>query len=364
MAPGISIGGRSSPGYPDDGRQSPMGMTTTTIYSQTARPRAESPSLGQRMRQLGRGHKVEPVESRPAWNGASGRQTLVSPVRDDTSVAPLKVPPRSNRRPERPREASSGPETPYNSRNPAPSGARRFFSPRRGTDVDMRGKSPPHAESATQNVAQSYPSPSNTESPTNSPYQPSPSPPAASSPAPLSLPSSDKAIKRKPPPTTTHAVKPSTSSSIYSTQPEPQNPALVPQPLNTTGRPDTTLKETQGQPPSRFSITTYATSAPASPRQSDEEERPPVPEQPSVMDRRRPVRGRDGDSQGSGGAEPIVISLRSASISTPFTGMAQEAAKPSALGAVKERPSRPSSILSTAKALPPAPPEKIGRAHV
>lgn len=359
-APGMNSGGRSSPGYLEDGRQSPMGMTTTTIYSQTARPRPESPSLGQRMRQLGRGHKAEPIETRPAWNGASGRQTIVSPVRDDTNAAPLKVPPRSSKRLERPRAASTEHETLHNSRNPAPSGARRFFSPKQGIDADLRGKSSPYGRSATQNAAQSYPSPSSTNSPAESPYQPSPSPPAATSPSPLSIPSSDKAIKRKPPATATHLAKPSTSSSIYPAHPEPQNPEFVPQPLNTTRYPDTAFNEPQVQPPSRFSITTYATSAPASPRQSDEEERPPIPEQPavpSVMDRRRPICGRDSDSRGSGNAEPIKISLRSASISTPFTGMAQETFRASPLGEVKEKSSRPSSILSTTKALPPAPPE-------
>ncbi|KAF4123398.1 hypothetical protein GMORB2_6099 [Geosmithia morbida] len=49
-------------------------------------------SLGQRMRQLGGGSKPVPVHSRPAWNGASGRETVPPPVYDDPEAPPLSLP--------------------------------------------------------------------------------------------------------------------------------------------------------------------------------------------------------------------------------------------------------------------------------
>ncbi|KAK7226515.1 hypothetical protein V2G26_014518 [Clonostachys chloroleuca] len=94
-----------------------FGTTTTVMSGSQDRRQASNPntaSFGQRMRhQFGRG-KAEPIQNRPAWNGASGRETQVSPVRDDLNAAPLKIPPKSAKRNERVRTPVNLPVTDIN----------------------------------------------------------------------------------------------------------------------------------------------------------------------------------------------------------------------------------------------------------
>lgn len=71
-----------------------------------------------------------------------------------------------------------------------------------------------------------------------------------------------------------------------------------------------------------------------------------TPQLPSVMDRRRPVPG--GDSYRSASAEPVIISMGTSFLSSSTEKLDQ------LKSSVKERPV---SIMSTDKALPPAPPE-------
>lgn len=354
----------------DDGHL--YGMTTTISSSFARQSKNPSPSLGQRMRQLGRGAKPEPIDNRPAWNGASGRQTIVSPVQDDTSVAPLNIPPKSSKRAGRetqvrgktvPQPPQSSPETSKGSS--AAAAMRKFIPSRSGHTPEPHGRASPVPEPATRNAAtpvQSYPSPLQTASPgvgtQATDFQPNNNTPTAPR---LTIPNPDKAIKRKPPPssqvnTPSHAVHPSTSSSVYSTQPGANlinSPATITQPAQKTQAPD----DGWVQPPSRFSITTFATSNADSPRQSADEDRPPLPEPPqtqSVMDRRRPLRGQESPQPPD---DPVIISLKSASISNPIGLGIDKNNTPRSVAKTKDN--RPSSILSTSKELPPAPPEMV-----
>ncbi|CAI0655266.1 unnamed protein product, partial [Colletotrichum noveboracense] len=191
----------------------------------------------------------------------------------------------------------------------------------------------------------------------------------------------DKAIRRKPPPTNSqalHAPQPSYSSSVYS------EATTVP-PVSTHERsppraprsPGEALKanEPWDQPPSRFSVTTYATSAAdQTPRQSTDTAPPPVPALPSpqqqngVMNRKRPaVLG--STSNAINADKPFVISMSSPYMPSAFPDNDLPAPTRSELPSQKQpiprasnasmysTSSRPDSVWSTSKALPPPPTE-------
>ena len=140
------------------------------------------------------------------------------------------------------------------------------------------------------------------------------------------------------------------------------------------------------QPPSRFSVTTYATSTGTTPRESLDDvdsNSPPVPETPaqfreqsqpkqeSVMDRKRPVGPRDEDqASGSAGSNPIKISLKTPYMPSSYgqkhspaaldrkavaTGPVDTISTTILAAATAERPL--STASSVNKSLPVAPPE-------
>lgn len=368
-------GGRLTPTFGAPMDEGPRyGISTTITSANSHQSRTPSPSIGHRLRQLGRS-KPEPIESRPAWNGASGRQTLVDPVSDNKNVAPLAIPPKSSRRAERTKDTQARSGQPTNSRDAetshgssAAAAVRKIMPSRSGQTPEPRGQALADTGSATNSAAQSaraYPSPP-AQSPPASQSQTT-APRSQNTPAVphLSVPDPERAIKRKPPPPSqapapSHAVHPSTSSSIYSTQPGAQGLGASPFPATMTSPNPRAPDDTWVQPSSRFSITTYATSAAGSPRPSDEEDRPPVPEVPpvvSMMDRKRPpLRGNDVPH--SSEDEPLVISLKSAYVSNPSTGLGLDKMQPRG-DTDLSRNGRSTSISSTSKALPPAPPEMV-----
>ncbi|KAM0564189.1 hypothetical protein ACHAPJ_000398 [Fusarium lateritium] len=301
-----------------DKPQQTFGLTTIVTGPQTQSSGNPSPSLGQRLRKFAR-VKPEPVESRPPWNGASGRAPMIDPVRDDPAVAPLSLQRRVSKRVGL--GGGSAPET---------SGSVRRLLPSRSTQKLKEAYKTPSPEL----VSHSYPSPPSTGSP---PSQPTTSHAPAPMLSPNMMPDQLKAVRRKPSPSThDHNPHTSWSSSVYSAMTE--DTLLGSKPLLSSLEP-TNLSAPEDpwvQPTSRFSVTTCNTAAPDTPHVSDED-RPPLPDTPkqapSVMDRRRPVPGGDNFRRASN--EPIVISMKSA---TPTN-------------------ERPVSIISTDKALPPAPPE-------
>ncbi|PHH86957.1 hypothetical protein CDD83_9487 [Cordyceps sp. RAO-2017] len=70
------------------------GSSSGPMPAPTGRPTRVPPAiLGQRRRLVAQ-NKPEPIDTRPPWKGASGRSKILSPVRDDLNVAPLRLPPK------------------------------------------------------------------------------------------------------------------------------------------------------------------------------------------------------------------------------------------------------------------------------
>ncbi|KXH50732.1 hypothetical protein CSIM01_01581 [Colletotrichum simmondsii] len=355
------------------------------------------------------------IDERPPWRGASGRAPIVSPVRDTKPAAPLNIPPKSTRR------AAVGPRLPIAGVNSplspvSPSGSETsprsrtptirtvFNAPRQLTTASTASspsaaRTPPPAQSA-------YPSPPNSGAGVQSPVHATPEatndanvtkrqPPSL-----MGLPSApnahlglDKAIRRKPPPANSHALhapQPSYSSSVYSEQTvhapastheksPPRAPAAAQREAAAAAAAAAAAKPTDpwAQPPSRFSVTTYATSAdPDTPRESAESDRPPVPSLPTppqqqkdgVMNRRRPPVLKS-TSPSINPDQPIVISMSSPYMSSAFTEDTSPPPARTQLPSQKQplprtssaslysNSSRPESVWSTSKALPPPPTE-------
>ncbi|KAF9769419.1 hypothetical protein IL306_013178 [Fusarium sp. DS 682] len=310
------------PAGSSDNPQPTFGLTTVVTGPQRTSSGNPSPSLGQRIRKFARA-KPEPVETRPPWNGASGRAPMVDPVRDDLTVAPLSLQRRVSKRVGL--GGGPSPETPSGN-----AGTVRRLLPSRSTQKLNEAYKTPSPEP----VSHSYPSPPNTGSP---PSQPTITH-AAAAPMlnPNMVPDQLKAVKRKPSPST-HNPHISWSSSVYSAMTEDALPGNKPALNSIEPVKLSTPENPWAQPTSRFSVTTCNTAAPETPRLSGNESQfspPDTPkQQPSVMDRRRPVPGGDNFRRASN--VPIIISMKSASPSND----------------------RPASIISTDKALPPAPPE-------
>lgn len=344
--------------------------------------------------------------SRPGWRGASGRTAIIDPVKDDTTVAPLRVPDRSSRRVVSPASATA----------PKPSFVGNLL---------RRGQTPPVSpgigrttEVERQDTIRKV-QPSSQLSPAGPKHQaPQEDQSVPSSPARISTPSAPEraaeeltrdalasisanasttppqlagasppgkpaAIRRKPAANVGHHPQDSVSS-IYSQQSKmpPQPPAHDPN-ANTIPPSDPWV-----QPPSRFSVTTYATSADGTPRESLDDfahNHPPVPDMPSafreplqetfqpkqesVMARRRPKLATSSDTR-SIHDSPIVISLKDEFTSSPLRyGQESQAARDRkaaasgtsphpAINRARTSSERPTSSASSInKMLPPVPPE-------
>lgn len=258
---------------------------------------------------------------RPEWRGASGRASLATPLQDSLKVAPLKIPPKSDKR------TGPGPSSAAGSKTvSSPVGRSPRTEMSNGNGGATTSNTLPRTTNQTSAAGQQskFPGNARTEVYPNSPVskdhlatakhadpprapQPSftshPEPPTTTSqPQPsLQVPTNEKATKRKSIGGVSlgHKPHPSGSSSVYS-QPDffyHPPPAPAPAPV-----------DDWVQPPSRFSVTTYNTSNPTefSYRAStDDEDAPPLPPPPpistsplrpssaasgnSIMERGRPI---------------------------------------------------------------------------
>ncbi|KAI5466359.1 hypothetical protein BGZ63DRAFT_329178, partial [Mariannaea sp. PMI_226] len=326
-----------------------FGTTTSVTGPQVHRSGNPGPTLGQRMRQFTRG-KAESIENRPPWKGASGRAPMVEPVRDDLDAAPLSIqrkPTKYERRPD-----SASPET----TSAAVATVRRLMPSRSNQKLKESSKTPSPEPFSQGHASNAYPSPPYNDSPINTQSQAPIPPPHAARSAALPLrqfPDPDKAIRRKPSPSTfapAHIPQNSTSSSKYSVYTD-QSVATYAPPHLSAASPISLFSPTDPwvQPPSRFSVTTCNTVVPDSPLLVDEDA-PPLPTAPqqisSVMDRSRPVYGGER-AQTPLSSDPIVISMKSSVAASP---------KPEADKSTMDISVSQSSV---AKALPPVPPEKL-----
>ncbi|KAI3394948.1 hypothetical protein diail_2055 [Diaporthe ilicicola] len=526
-----------------------------------AAPRSAS-GVGDRMRQMGSRMGVGPgprqqqrapdsntdpgaaafTSNRPGWRGASGRTAIVEPVKDNPEVAPLKIPPRSDKR-SSPRPFGGPSPSPRSSPSPGlspggvgsrdvamssppispetqvreqdqkqqiggggvagkgpllspgslggtmantirriipssqrlPSGAAAGSGnatptgisaggPQQGYPSPPLSSSPMHAAALGQqsapvnangranyaaparvdadaaeidmhHAADTYHSPSASPSPPPPHQEPQPLSSAEPSPTASQAPIRRKQVGSGGPPSAHlhaghggahHQPKESFASSVYSQQTEDANPAQQQRPSQETASRPTPIIDIRNlpgagsadspyvQPPSRFSVTTYATSAHTStPRESLEQfdrnyyndaDAPPLPTPPkdysmnsyldaaetvrskqpkgaSVMDRSRPKTRNGTGAWDDENEAPVKISLSQPWMSTAGANSAGINAQNSPPRARKEalkgprdqasrdnrgllplrndstNTSRPASILSVDKALPAAPPE-------
>ncbi|KAK1825682.1 hypothetical protein QBC39DRAFT_270564 [Podospora conica] len=306
--------------------------------------------------------------SRPGWRGASGRTALVDPVKDEKNVAPLKVPDRNAKRVVSP-TAALAPK----------SGLSNFLRRGQTPPVSPRGEPTVAPRDTVRQVV-----PSSQIAPTeerdhrrddqkNTNAAPSPPPEgrtpdrapteitrdalasiSANSPShPLGVNQYDKStpIRRKPAATSIRAQESVTSLQLRQSDTPPAPPAHNPY-ASTVPPTDAWV-----QPPSRFSITTYATSADGTPRESLDDfahNHPPMPSMPSSFPE-TPQAPQD----------PVVISLKSDYKSAPHSrnpesqaARDRKAAANPAVARARTTVERPtSSAGSIHKMLPPVPPE-------
>ncbi|KKY31079.1 hypothetical protein UCDDA912_g08957 [Diaporthe ampelina] len=464
-------------------------------------PRSAS-GMGDRMRQMGsrmgmgpgpRGQPQHQPESntdpgaaaftsnRPGWRGASGRTAIVEPVKDNPEVAPLKIPPRSDKRSSpRPFGGPSPSPSPSPSRGLSPggvgSGDVAMSSPPISPETQVReqdqkqqigggggaGKGPllsPGSLGGTMANTIRRIIPSSQRLPTGAAAGNENASATGNSASvsqqqgyPITLVVAYVSITTASATSRTalvvivrrtlsdrvagtdskeaghrahHQPKESFASSVYSQQTEDGSHAQRQRPSDEiASRPAPTIdtRNLPGagnadspyvQPPSRFSVTTYATSAHTStPRESLEQsdrnyyndaDAPPLPTPPidyamtsylntetarakqpkgaSVMDRSRPKTRNGNSSWDHENEAPVKISLSQPWMSTAGANSAGINAQNSPPRARKEAPrgpreqvakdnrsllalrndstntSRPASILSVDKALPAAPPE-------
>ncbi|KIE03126.1 hypothetical protein MAJ_00640, partial [Metarhizium majus ARSEF 297] len=309
--------------------------------------------------------KPQPLDSRPPWNGASGWSVIVEPVRDDLNVAPLGIPRKSSKRPGRngrPLAAATGSGT--SESFGAGSTMRKFF-PLTTKQKTRKSISPPtqlSIERQPVTAENPYPSPPHSDFPTPEPRARHTPPPnwhnqALASHPPEALPSSIKAFKRKPPPQSSQASF--RLNSLPSNAKSSDGAANVAAPAwPSSARPD----ETWVPPPSRFSVTTYATSNPGTPRQSAEEDVPPLPNMPPASGSTNTGKPAVGDRHRSTSFEGRAV----VSMSSPYTTVGASQGLSGgydATGQYRRSTSdiksadRRASTLSMSKPLPPAPPE-------
>jgi hypothetical protein len=371
--------------------------------TQQRSPSAVMTSFGNRVRQMAQsGRKSEGAEkgttdtaaralsagtSRPGWKGPSGRTALVEPVHDTLEVAPLRIPTKNNAhiitpaarasptfrispfgrsvREETPPVSPYGAETSSESRSRPPetlgkavplSQVTSAIEPRPASG-GVRPPSPPLSDpvgviDAPSVAAKHLQSPKSDGNLLN--HQ-------------VTQPDDHRAVQRKPAPAHTHHAHQESVSSTYS------NVTHVveahPQPSTQTSVvPD----DPWVQPPSRFSITTYATSTANTPRESLDDfdhNRPPIPATP-LQNRNSPqtnhssvVTSQQAPSPGSENVAPSTNTslTQDHSKSPPGPPPSSAALQRKAAAMSGNLPYRPaSSRLSIAsdmnKSLPPPPP--------
>ncbi|KAM3445789.1 hypothetical protein NHJ13734_000242 [Beauveria thailandica] len=312
--------------------------------------------------------RATPLDARPPWQGASGREQQVASMRDDPSVALLSLPVKGGKRNTakgdghvRTRLSHIGNPRTDGTTGPAAAMRKLLFSSRTHKKANSLATQSPRAQynmDASQYESNPYPSP-----PHHDPYRmASASPPLRHSPG------QSITIKRKPPPgvhvdkisNNAHALisarvdrnsnhaHPLASSPVYEKDmPKPPTPESPSAPRQ--------RGDAWAQPASRFSMTSYATtvsgvtsidSSPAIGIQLPTSSFSPFDETLSRPEHLRSV-------------SDAPFAIRSALNSRPDSTASNNTTSTSAVpgsGAAVSTPRR-SSLSSMSKPLPPAPPE-------
>ncbi|GAB0136065.1 hypothetical protein EsDP_00004382 [Epichloe bromicola] len=340
-------------------------FNTTITSTGNDRTKASSPpSLGQRLRLAGK-TKPAAIDSRPRWNGASGRSAMMQPVGDDLHAALLNFPPKDTQ------GASHAGKS-----GAVPLGAETLITStggnamRRLLQVSYKNKpkksTTPPAQSSVQQqpptLEKAYPSHPHNDILTQEAISYNAPPPdlktwALGSHPPDPIRPSLNVIKRKPAPTSSH-ISPASNHKLLDTN--LSSGAETPGDCAANLPSDSPSEAAWVPPPSRFSITTYATSNPGTPRVSSEEDVPPLPILPpvlGVMARSRPITG--GRSWSSGSEQPVVIEMSSSYTPTEesqrdFFDHRNQDSRTRSISDTESTDRRFSS-LSTSKPLPLAP---------
>ncbi|KAL7935317.1 hypothetical protein V8C35DRAFT_299129 [Trichoderma chlorosporum] len=276
----------------------------------------------------------------------NGLRNISAPLPSIQSATELETPPRQQATTDRDLLPSTLPQRPQNTTTPV-------------------SKVTSYNANATTG-GNSLPTPPNHEYPT----PPSMQSGRSQSPAdPELTPTALRIIKRKPP--QTHQAQPSAPSNLSSSSPTYINPpprrasAAAVTGFQGAAPKRTNTDETWAQPPSRFSVTTYATSNAGTPPQVPVEQMPAnAPAAAPVVSRPGPFAKRDNAHVPSIN-QIITTPQQKAYMSSPYGADNQKAvpseASLSGPGRVRAdsntESTRRSSIASTAKPLPPVPPE-------
>ncbi|KAI3343051.1 hypothetical protein F4824DRAFT_128821 [Ustulina deusta] len=384
--PTTSTKGRPSQVNPQEYALGLANRTISTSSSTQSKLSEPNPaSLRDRLRparQASVSPQPEPAP-RPEWRGASGRTTIVPPVRDNKNVTRLNIPSRGDKKTGRgvpvlsPVE-SNGSEA---ASSPLQTGGRSPSTPAHekgsaaipgGTSSSRQPQSPGSQSSPAPSA---YPTPPLSEEVirANRPLVQGSSSVNSSPLRTLQVPPNDKAIRRKP-------------ARVSSGQhPEPAASSerdVAPPQVPTTGPSSEWI-----QPASHFSITTYTTSTHAStPRIGVDEDILSLPTHPqpstptpapkpapevSVLGRGRPIIPGYEDSPRLTPTEPVKIKLESPFYTTSppnpkATGPLASGLRPSIGVIPKGNHSAVSvaSVLTLDKSLPPAPPEASAKDRV
>ncbi|KAI0974454.1 hypothetical protein F4678DRAFT_470475 [Xylaria arbuscula] len=382
--PTTSTKGRPSQVNPQEYAHGLTSRTGSTSPSPQSKPTPQNPaSLRDRLRSVRKASaspQPEPA-SRPQWRGASGRTTIVDPVKDNKNVAKLKIPPRGGKTADRsvpvlsPIESNGSEATlsPLQVDGPNPSspahekGRAAILAPPSSSgqpqspeNVSNDQSSPPLSEEAIRgNRSQVQGSTSIASSQLRS----------------LQVPSNDKAIRRKPARVSSGQHPESSASSEHLPYNATAPAASSPGPSSEWA-----------QPPSRFSTTTYATSNHTStPRISVDEEKPPLPTPPqlstptpipklapeiSILGRGRPTIPGYEDSPRLTPTEPVKINLEPQFYKAtpgPKTMKTHTSGLHPLTGVIPEGNHSTlsvASVLSLDKSLPLAPPEVSAKDRV
>ncbi|KAL1861591.1 hypothetical protein VTK73DRAFT_7005 [Phialemonium thermophilum] len=389
------LGIRASPSPPQQQRSPTSGITS---FGDRVRQMVQT-GKGERKAEEATSYRSDPAagaftSSRPGWRGASGRTALVEPVRDNLQVAPLKIPEKSLRIPEKSSKRLFSPTTAKAPRTESPS---QSASP--NEQLSPPGPPPGPAAGSRETVRRVVPS-SQIAPPVGS-SEDTPEADASGSQRKQLSPSSDRFVGVDASATAPRVSAPQETQinrgPDHQRMPIRRKPAPSAEPANEGGHPEQSSElpnDAWVQPPSRFSITTYATSTAETPRASLDD-LPPMPTPPqqylsgsspanlrtqgSVMDRKRPKIGGgayDGDDKvySTSSGEPIVISLKDEfTMSSPFSTGDRKTARPPAQQQQQQQQRQPNLVTSPThsggrpsstasgqlaeKSLPPAPPE-------
>ncbi|OAQ99990.1 hypothetical protein LLEC1_01838 [Akanthomyces lecanii] len=200
-----------------------------------------------------------PLESRPAWQGASGREQQVGAMRDDPNVAPLSLATKPGKRNTAKGESNfrarlSHIGSPHLDGTSGPGAAmRKFISSRthkKGNSLATHSPRSQYNIDASQQSPNPYPSP-----PYEDRYRMTSTAPQVQHPPGHSI-----TIRRKPPPGA-HVNRSSNHVNPLASSPINEDEAPKPPAPESPSAPHPVRGDAWTQPNSRFSMTTYATTA-------------------------------------------------------------------------------------------------------